>query len=359
MAELLAVAEGLTVAQTALVVLSVIIVALFAVTMAFSIYTIVLRIRNERRDRLWRDLTERWEAPVLDAIMEPEAVPAVWPQVPDRYRLHFVQFVLEYTRRVRGEERRTLARLAEPYLDSIAERLDDRRAEIRTRAVQTLGTLGLPKYADQVMAGLDDPSPLVSMVAARSLARRDHPEFAPVVMKHLARFDGWNPRFLASMLAAMGPEASQTFRQGLADPATPAWLRAVEAEALRMQLDPASGDIAVEALGNTTDRELVASLLRLIAAVGRPEHVSLIRGFCTDADPVIRAHALHALGELGTDADIPMLLDAMSDPSPWVALHAARGVREAGGSKMLVELARSDGVPARLAGQVLHEAAHS
>ena len=352
-------AEGLTVAQTALVVLSVIIVALFAVTMAFSTYTIVLRIRNERRDRLWRDLTERWEAPVLDAIMDPEAVPSVWPQVPDRYRLHFVQFVLEYTRRVRGEERRTLARLAEPYLDGIAERVDDRRAEIRTRAVQTLGTLGLPKYADQVIAGLDDPSPLVSMVAARSLARRDHPEFAPVVMKHLARFDGWNPRFLASMLAAMGPEASQTFRQSLADPATPAWLRAVEAEALRMQLDPASGDIAVEALGNATNRELVASLLRLIAAVGRPEHVSLIRGICTDEDPVIRAHALHALGELGTDADLPLLLDAMSDPSPWVALHAARGVREAGGSKVLVELARSDGVPARLAGQVLHEGAHS
>jgi hypothetical protein len=45
----------------------------------------------------------------------------------------------------------------------------------------------------------------------------------------------------------------------------------------------------------------------------------------------------------------------MNDASPWVALHAARGVREAGGERVLGELAASDHAHARLAGQVLYQ----
>lgn len=341
--------------ESALLVLSAVVLALFVVTLAFSGYTIVLRARHDRRDRLWGRLSALWEEPVLAAIMDADAVDAARGAVPERYRLFFVQYVLEYTRRLRGEERRRLGHLVEPYLPLIAERVGHRRSEVRTRAIQTLGTLGLPRYADEVLAGLDDPAPLVSMVAARSLARRDFPEYSKAVLKHLRKFEGWNHRFLASMLATMGPEVSDTLRAGLADEAAPAWLRAVHAEALRMQLDPASGDVAVSVLRAADDRELVAACLRLLATVGRPEHLEVIRGFCGASDPIIRAQALHARGELGSEEEIPALLEAMDDPSPWVALHAARGVREAGGERLLRRLSESDGEHARLAGQVLDE----
>jgi HEAT repeat protein len=336
-------------------VLSGVILALFGVTLLFSGYTVVLRARHERRDRLWGRLSALWEEPVLAAIMDPGAIDAARAAVPEEHRLHFVQYVLEYTRRLRGEERRTLRRLVEPYLPLVAERVDHRRAEVRTRAIQTLGTLGLPQYADEVVAGLDDPSPLVSMVAARALARRDVPQYAPQVMKHLHRFEGWNHRFLASMLAAIGPEVSERLRRGLAEERSPAWLRAVHAEALRMQLDPVSGDVAARALRDAEDRELIAACLRLLATVGRPHHLSEVRRFCDAGDPVVRAQALHALGQLGGEREIPMLLDAVGDPTPWVALHAARGVREAGGERLLRELVEADGPYARLAGQVLDE----
>ena len=341
--------------ESALLVLSAVVLALFVVTLTFSGYTVLLRARHDRRNRLWARLSARWEEPVLAAIMDPDAVDAARAAVPEKYGLFFVQYVLEYTRRLRGEERRTLRRLAEPYLPLIAERVDHRRSEVRTRAIQTLGTLGLPQYADEVLAGLEDPSPLVSMVAARSLARRDYPEYSAVVLKHLDKFEGWNHRFLASMLATIGPDVSDTLRSGLADEATPAWLRAVHAEALRMQLDPASGDVAAEVLRAAGDRELIAACLRLLATVGRPEHLELIRGFCSATDPIVRAQALHARGELGSEEEIPALLGAMDDPSPWVALHAARGVREAGGERWLRRLADSERGHARLAGQVLDE----
>jgi HEAT repeat protein len=329
--------------------------ALFAVSVAFSLYAIALRMGHRLRERRWENLTARWQQPLLSALMDPETESAVHAFVQKRDRRHFVRFVLEYSRRVRGEERQALRRLAMPYLDLIAERTDHRRSEIRTRAIQTLGTLGLPKYAPQVLEGLDDPSPLVSMVAARYLAREEFPEFAGPIIDHIHRFEGWHRRFLASMLAAIGPEVSPKLRDRLADPAVSSWVRAVMADALRMQLDPLAADLAAEALPGMEDRDLAAALLRLLAEVGRPEHAPIVRALMDSEDLVVRAQALYATGVLGDERDLPTLLEAMSDATPWVALHAARGVRAAGGLERLAELAASDDERADVAGQVVYE----
>ena len=347
--------SDLATTDTVLLLLGVTVCALLVVALAFAAYALLLRRGHARRERLTETLRERWEGPLLAALADPERIPDVHALVPREHRLRFVQFVLEYVRRVRGAERGVLRRLVEPFLGEVAERTDHRRSEVRTRAVQTLGTLGLPRYAPEVLAGLDDPSPLVSMVAARYLARPEFPQYAPELMKHLHRFEGWNRRFLASMLANMGPEVSARLRDGLTDTSRPAWLRGVFAEALRMQLDPRAADVAVEALEETDDRDLSASLLRLLATVGRPDHVDLLRRLTDADDEILRAQALHALGVLGDESELPLLFAGMDDPSPWAALHAARGVRDAGGADLLAEIAGADGEQARLAGQVLFE----
>lgn len=345
--------------DSALLLLSVIVLAVLVLAILFSLYAIVLRVGHSRRERLQATLQERWEGPVLTALAEPDRVPDVHALVPRAHRLYFVQFVLDYARRVRGAERRTLSRLVEPFLDEIAEKTKHPRAEVRTRAVQTLGTLGLPKYAKEVLAGLEDPSPLVSMISARYLARPEFPEYGPALMEHLERFEGWNRFFLASMLAAMGPEVSHVLREGLVDETQPAWLRAVHAEALRMQVDARAADPAVAVLSRgVVHRDLAASLLRLLATVGRPQHLEVVRPLCGVQDEVIRAEAFHALGMLGDERELPLLLDGMADESPWAALHAARGAREAGGGAQLRKIADEGGDRARLVGQVLAEEGH-
>lgn len=355
MSDVLGLTERLSAVDSGLVFLSLVILGILVLALGFSAYTLLLRTRHARRERLRAELKSRWEGPVLAAIADPDRISEVHPLVPGRYRMHFVQFVLDFARRVRGVERRTLRRLVEPYLDEIAERVAHRRAEVRTRAVQTLGTLGLPKYEDEVLAGLEDPSPLVSMVAARYLARPEFPQYGPELMKHLGRFEGWNRSFLASMLAAMGPEMAPILRDGLVDAEQPAWLRSVYAESLRMRRDARAAAPAVDALVDAEGRDLAASLLRLLAAVGRPEHVDVVRSLCQAEDEIIRAQAFHALGVLGDVAELPILFAGMEDTSPWAALHAARGVRDAGGAEMLEEIARSETELARLAGQVLFE----
>ena len=332
-----------------------VILALFAVTVVFSGYTLILRLRHDARRRRWARLSAAWEGPVLRALADVDLAPRVHEAVEPKYRLHFVRFVLEYSRRVRGEERSALRELARPYLAPLAERTRSRRAEVRVRAVQTLGTLGLPDYEREVLAGLDDESPVVAMVAARALAREEFPQHAAPVLARIHRFEDWNLRFLAAMLAAMGPEIGGELRRNLADPGRPSWVRTVDAEALRMQMDPAAGDVAAALLDAGQDPELLVALLRLLEVVGRPQHAVAVRSLCDTRHVMVRAHALHALGVLGDESDVPRLLDGMNDASPWVALHAARGVRAAGAGQILTHIATSGHPRALLAAQVMNE----
>jgi HEAT repeat protein len=338
-------------------ILLVTIAALVVLAFAFGAYTIYLRIRTDRRERRWRVLTAKWEEPILLAVEDPDQVQVLHDLVAPSERLHFVRFILEYSRRVRGEERQILRELAAPYLAPIADRLDSPFSEIRTRAVQTLGTLGLPRYAPRLIDALDDPSPLVAMVAAWSLCLEQNPEYAPAVLRHVERFQFWSRTFVASLLASLGPGAAPVLRTTLRDGRTPPWVRAATAEALRTLDDFDAGDAAAEVVAREHDPELVAAAMRLLTRVGRPEHAEIIRARCASPDYSLRASAIAALGVLGSGDDHPRLLGAMSDPSPWVAIQAARGLVAAGGTALLEDLRDSDHPRSLLAAQVLEEEA--
>lgn len=354
MSDLLDAVGSLPVQETGFAVLIALVVLLTLLAVAFALYALVARIATERRERQREALRERWEEPVLLALADPELLSDVWDRVEHDEELEFINFALGYARRVRGVERDVLKRAARPYLARLVERVHDHRVEIRTRAVQTLGTLGLPIYEDKVVGALDDPSPLVAMVAARGLAR-EAPRYAPMILRRLSRFDGWSRSFLASMLAGMGSEAAPALREAFGRVREVPWVRAIAADALRLLGDLEAGDLAAEVIEVEGDRELLAAALRLLASVGRPEHVTVVRVRCASPDFVIRAHALTALGTLGEEEDVHRLRSAVQDPSPWVAIHAARGLYEAGGEKELRKLARSDRARAELADQVLLE----
>jgi HEAT repeat protein len=339
-------------------VVVVIVAALFVVTAVFAAYVFLLRLRNEARDRQRAGYTAKWQDRLLQALGDDDAARALTASVAEGERLHFVGFAVQFARRLRGGEREALGRLVKPFLGPIVERADARHIEIRARAIQTLGTLGLPDHAARVIAALDDESSLVAMVAARALALGGEPEYAQAVLARFHRFTGWNRRFLASLLASMGSSVAATLRSALADPSTESRARAVAAEALQIQGDIDAGDVAAEVLRTAQDREVVATSLRLLRKVGRPEHADGVRMHVGSKDPVVRAHALHALGVVGGEAEIPQLVEAMRDPSPWAALNATEGLLAAGGAALLSRMAASGDAVGVLARQVLATRSH-
>lgn len=342
--------------QRALVILIATVAALVLLSAAFASFAVFVRVRSEARERRWRRLSAQWEPLVLAALIEPESSDEVHRAVAPGDRMRFVRFILEYHRRMSGQEVDTLKALALPYLGLAARRTNSARPEVRARAVQTLGALGLPEFSAHVTAGLDDPSPLVAMVAARSLCTRRNPEYGAAVLRRVDRFQAWSRGFLASMLAGIGSEVAPHLRRVLGDPAQSASSRAVSAEALRRLADLESGDIAAGVADEEGDPELLASVLRLLSVVGTPAHLGVVRLRAGSADPHVRAAAISALGSLGSDADHPKLLQGMADPSPWVAMSAARSLVAAGGAVVLADLRDSDHPRATLAAQVLLEA---
>ncbi len=341
--------------EATLATLLVLVAALFLATLFFSVHVVVLRLRNRARERRRAIFDDRWRDSLLRAIADPDAIGDLRTLVRENEHLHFVGFAVQYARRLRGEGRAALREIVRPYLGEVVARADATSVEVRARAVQTLGLLGLPEHAEKVISALDDPSPLVAMVAARALAQEESPAYAAAVLERLPRFDGWNRRFLASMLAAMGLQVAGTLRAALADAQVRPSVRAVLAEALQLQGDLLAGDVAVEVLQSAGDPDLQVAVLRLLHAVGRPEHASAVRPFVDAADPAVRASALSALGAVGAESDVPRLLQAMADPLPWIALSAARAANLAGARSALVEIGESESRVAPLARQVLAE----
>jgi HEAT repeat protein len=326
---------------------------LFIITLVIAAYAVTLRALNGARERRRARYAEKWKDRLLLALADDEEAAALQRSVTESERLPFIGLTVQYARRMRGDQRETLGRLVRPFLGLVAERARSRSVEVRARAIQTLGILGLPEHGQLLMEALDDPSTLVAMVAARALAHRESPEYAQAVLARLHRFTGWDQRFLASMLASMGPGVAPALRDGLADMRADPRSRAVLADALQIQGDLAAGDVAADTLQTATDRDLLAAVLRLLRDVGRPEHAEAVRAHARSDDPVVRAHALHALGAVGGERDIPQLVDSMRDPSPWAALNAAKGVLAAGGTGVLTEMVGSGDQVGVLARQVL------
>jgi len=318
-----------------------------------ALVAVLLRLSNDRKARRWTRLETLWQPVALDVVVGVEPPEKLWAVVGPRDGLHFVNYLLRFAKLVTGSERRIVDDLAAPYLSLVLPQLEYRTVERRARAVQTLSILGSRSHTGIILRALDDPSPLVAMVAARALARGGSPDFAAGILSRMHRFDQWRPSFLASMLASMGPAVAPTLRAALADPAFRVQVRAVAADALRELHDYPSAEYAMRVLEETTHYELLAPVLNLMAHVGRAEHLPAIRRHVMSAEPIVRARAVAALGHVGADEDLPYLIGAFHDASPWVALRAAEALHEAGAHASLASLARADLPRAALARQIL------
>ena len=223
-----------------LLILLGLVAVVWLVAMSFGASAFLLRIHNLRKARFWQALEARWEAalaPVLAGTAEPETLSQL---VHAGEELYYVDFLYKNARGARREQRARLGRLAAPYLSRIVERITNGDAERRGRAVQTVAVLAFEEHVRPIQRALDDPSPLVAMTAARSLAREDGARFGGEVMARLPRFQEWSPKFLTSMLASMGPGGAPVLRAGLGDRKLPPVVRAVCADALGQLRDTAA-----------------------------------------------------------------------------------------------------------------------
>ena len=250
---------------------------------------------------------------------------------------------------------RCVKELARPFLPDLKRLLEDRDPYGRARAVQTLGTLGLPENSDTLVSAVDDESPVVSMLAARALAAHGGATFAEPILSNLDRLEQWGSEYVTSLLVGLGSGAEARLRRVMADEARSSRTRALATDALWKLHDIEAVDPAAEILRSGPEPDLAAALLRLISLLGGPRCLALVREFLDHPHFAVRAQAFSALAALGTSDETELLETGLSDRSPWVALHAARGMRERGSRARLLTLSESEVPGAVAAAQVLAE----
>jgi hypothetical protein len=331
------------------------ILLLAALSIGFALAAVLLRMRNNHVARRWDRCEREWE-PVLFDVMAGAVPPdRLAREVRRRDEAYFLGLLSRLARQVRGPELARLAEAAAPFLARPAADLRRGAPEERALAVAALGLLGGPAHVRLVIDALDDPAPLVAMSAARALTRRRDPEHAAALLARLDRLRHWRPGFLAAMLAALGPDAAAALRRTLADAGAASAVRVVAAEALLRLNDPGAAGPAAGVAAADPDPEVVAAALRLLARVGDGSHLAPVRRLAASPVEIVRIGAVRALAALGEPADLPLLRQALDDPSIWVAEHAARGLARGPGRALLAAMAESGADRARLAGEALAE----
>jgi HEAT repeat protein len=311
-----------------IVLISIGIITLCA--LGFVAASVVLRAKNNRIARQWAKLEARWDPVMLDVLSGAAPIDAVEGLVGLEDGRRFVEYLMRYARRIRGAERVLITGLAGPHLYLVSGDLVNGNVERRARAAQMLGELGPVRYRTDLFAALDDPAPLVVMIAAVALSRHYRAADVLRLIESVNRLSLLTNRMLVSMFQRLGPQSSWAFRQTLADRTQSPKLRAVAAKVLAQFNDADATDIAAAVVEEAEDVDLRVAALQVLERVGPAEHLPLVRRLVNDPVAAVRGSAIKILGKLGGEADIPILVDALEDPVSWVAIHAAEGLRRAG-----------------------------
>ena len=307
----------------------------------FVAASLLLRSRNNAIARSWAAFEARCDPVMLDVLAGVAPPSALHALLRPREGRRFVEYLMRYGRRIRGKEREVLMDLAAPYLHHLSGDLRHPSVERRARATQSVGELGATAYRAELLDALDDPAPLVCMVAAVALSRQYREQDVLRVVRSTSRLMLLTNRLLVSMLQRLGPEAAWAFRDVLADPAQPPKLRTVAAKVLAGFNDQEAGDIAVRVIDTTNDTDLRVALLQILQRIGSADHLSIARRLVADPVAAVRGAAIRMIGLAGGEDDVGLLVAALEDPVSWVAIHAAEGLRRSGRQDLLEEVARA------------------
>lgn len=338
-----------------LLLLIISILFFFIATIIFSLITIFLRFRNIKRARYWNHLEDKWNTKLLEVMAEDKPQSDLIASVRPHEELDFVKYLSRYARRIRGQEKTIIQELSRPFLHRVVQNAKSAEMEIRANAVNLLTTLGGDDAKPILLNALDDPSPLVAMIAARGLIAQKKPEHFTAVIQHIDRFEGWSITYLASMLVALGVEAVPALREAYASVASPPLVRIVAAETLYQLNDFEIVDDVVKTCRHSKNTELVSASLRLLTRIGTDQHLDVVRELAQHEDSIIRINAMHALSKLGNEQDIPLFEKGFNDANSWVAFQAASGMAELNQYEILERIAGSDHPRALIAHQYLNE----
>lgn len=297
-------------------------VAVLTIAMACLLLAgiVVLRMRALRRER--RDSREReyWS----QALKEELAGASPQARRLDQDQAHgFIEAWNTLHESLPEADSRRLAALGERVgLVEIARHQLRGRYHDRAMAIIALGHLRDGRLFDELSGFLENPSPIVSLCAARALAQIDPPRAMALFVPMIASREDWFPGSVARILTenrdgSAARELSDVLLRANADTAT-MLVRLLA----RVAPEQAAGVIR-QLLDAQVDDHVISVCLQL---VDDPRDRERVQRFLQSPRWHVRMHAAAALGRMGEPADRRLLEPLLSDSVWWVRYRTAQAL---------------------------------
>ncbi|MCG2583961.1 HEAT repeat domain-containing protein [Massilia sp. TS11] len=291
-----------------------------ALTLALAGQIVLMRIALRRAERRAARLVAVWR-PLLAIAASEDALPPL-PPLARRDELAFLRLWVHLQASLRGSAREGLNRVAQELgAEQMALRFLARgnRPTVLV-ACLVLGYLRAASAWPRLLEMARGRNTLGSLVAAWAMVKID-PARATRALVYLAigRPD-WPLAKVVAILQEAGQDATHVFTEQLQNQQEDALLRCLRiADGLRVQL-PASVHAPLLAHPRS---DVVSAALRLPAA---PPLLPRIRALARHPDWHVRVQAAKALGQVGQEADLNLLLTLLMDSQWWVRYRAAQAL---------------------------------
>lgn len=292
-------------------------------SIALSVIIIGIRLHLLRNTRIEQQFLETWQ-PMFDTCLSralPDWLPTLNPEHVTLFLKHWLQYQELADETVR--ENLNLVAYQAGIQNHLLDLLDARSVKKRLLALTAIGFLDERDYWESCYTHLWSPSPFVSLMAARSLLQLNRERAIPIILQALGQFNHWPKARTILILIETGIDhISMPLCDTIAQAEETVALKLIPYLEIAHQHDVST--LLCWLLHQSPSEAMSLACLKMARKFSQFEELSLVRGFLSHPNALIRAEAAITLSVLSPPEEEWDLLDLLHDQDPHVRQEVAR-----------------------------------
>jgi len=309
-----------------------IVLVLVALTFALMVYTILLRIAFNAKQRSRRRQFKIWENLLLRYLSGEVSSEEIGQAVRSRHFDLFSEFMEKYLETLRGEDFESLTSLLKkmglPGYN--LRRLTSRRKWHKLYAAFFLGLMRDKEAISELQKGLQDKDYLMSFASATALAKIGEKKQLKETLSLLTKREDLGPDRAAEVLLEFGRGICSELTPLLHKEDTSTKWKYLIVDLLGYWQYLESGPTLLKFLNASEDSEMKVRCIKALGEMSYIESAPALATVLDDENWLIRSEAAKTLGKIGTSEYSDEMVGLLGDKNWWVRYNAARALMSFG-----------------------------